>query len=224
MRLTKLLPDSVVFYEKASSGRFESVSACGFAGYQCYYSTQIFDSGPRYFSHTKFVWAESAFSAGVLPKDSIRFSNSRQKEFLDRGTASLCVQSHIETSSRNEVKLLNAISSSGQGIAAEKRQAARDGCLRGTGKSFMEMVPANQSVAAAHTPQQSSYENTPIVDSSSSSDANMAGSSTAIHLSQFNQLNQQVRVEKAQILQQQQNVVNLTADEMILAEAQRVVA
>ena len=88
----------------------------------------------------------------------------------------------------------------------------------------MEMVPANQSVAAAHTPQQSSYENTPIVDSSSSSDANMAGSSTAIHLSQFNQLNQQVRVEKAQILQQQQNVVNLTADEMILAEAQRVVA
>ena len=35
---------------------------------------------------------------------------------------------------------------------------------------------------------------------------------------------QQVRIEKAQILQQQQNVVNLTADPMILAEAQRVVA
>ena len=45
-----------------------------------------------------------------------------------------------------------------------------------------------------------------------------------VNLAQFNQLNQQVRVEKAQILQQQQNVVNLTADPMILAEAQRVVA
>ena len=37
-------------------------------------------------------------------------------------------------------------------------------------------------------------------------------------------MSQQVRVEQGQILQQQQNVVNLTADPMIFAEGQRVVA
>ena len=132
------------------------------------------------------------------------------------------MRSHIETSSRNEVKLLHAIGSSGQGIATEKQQEARDGCLRGTGKRVMEMVPANQSVAAAHTPQ--SAEGTPIVDTSTSSDSAMGDIRGNVNLAQFNQLNQQVRIEKAQILQQQQNVVNLTADPMILAEAQRVVA
>ena len=86
-----------------------------------------------------------------------------------------------------------------------------------------EMVPANQGVVApTHTPQ--SAEGTPIVDTSASSDSAMGDVRGNVNLAQFNQLNQQVRIEKAQILQQQQNVVNLTADPMILAEAQRVVA
>ena len=86
-----------------------------------------------------------------------------------------------------------------------------------------EMVPANQGVVApTHTPQ--SAEGTPIVDTSTSSDSAMGDVRGNVNLAQFNQLNQQVRIEKAQILQQQQNVVNLTADPMILAEAQRVVA
>ena len=72
-----------------------------------------------------------------------------------------------------------------------------------------EMVPANQGVVAiTHTPQ--SAEGTPILDTSTSSDSHM-GDARGINLTQFNQLNQQ-------------HVVNLTADPMILAEAQRVVA
>ena len=79
-----------------------------------------------------------------------------------------------------------------------------------------EMVPVNQGVVATtHTPQ--SAEGT----SSGSAMGDVRGN---VNLAQFNQLNQQVRIEKEQILQQQQNVVNLTADPMILAEAQRVVA
>ena len=86
-----------------------------------------------------------------------------------------------------------------------------------------EMVPANQGVVATmHTPQ--SAEGTPIVDTSTSSDSVIGDVRGNVNLAQFNQLNQQVRIEKAQVLQQQQNVVNLTADPMILAEAQRVVA
>ena len=88
-----------------------------------------------------------------------------------------------------------------------------------------EIVPASQGVAASmHTPESAvSAQGTPIVDISTSSDSTM-GDVQGVRLTQFNQLNQQVRVEKAQTLQQQQNVVNLTADPMILAEAQRVVA
>ena len=86
-----------------------------------------------------------------------------------------------------------------------------------------EMVPANQGVVATmHTPQ--SAEGTPIVDTSTSSGSAMGDVRGNVNLAQFTQLNQQVRIEKAQVLQQQQNVVNLTADPMILAEAQRVVA
>ena len=89
-----------------------------------------------------------------------------------------------------------------------------------------EMVPANQGVVATtHTPQ--SAEGTPVLDTSTSSDSAMGDVRGNENLAQFHQLNQQVRIEKAQILQkqqQQQNVVNLTADPMILAEAQRVVA
>ena len=86
-----------------------------------------------------------------------------------------------------------------------------------------EMVPANQGVVATmHTPQ--SAQGTPIVDTSTSSGSAMGDVRGNVNLAQFNQLNQQVRIEKAQVLQQQQNVVNLTADPMILAEAQRVVA
>lgn len=74
-----------------------------------------------------------------------------------------------------------------------------------------EMVPANQGVVATtHTPQ--SAEGTPIVDTSTSSDSHM-GDVRGVNLAQFNQLNQQVRIEKAQVLQQQQNVVNLTANQ-----------
>ena len=72
-----------------------------------------------------------------------------------------------------------------------------------------EMVPANQGVVAiTHTSQ--SAEGTPILDTSTSSDSHM-GDARQINLTQFNQLNQQ-------------HVLNLTADPMILAEAQRVVA
>ena len=72
-----------------------------------------------------------------------------------------------------------------------------------------EMVPANQGVVATtHTSQ--SAEGTPILDTSTSSDSHM-GDTRQINLTQFNQLNQQ-------------HVLNLTADPMILAEAQRVVA
>ena len=86
-----------------------------------------------------------------------------------------------------------------------------------------EMVPANQGVVATtHTPQ--SAEGTPILDTSTPSGSAMGDVRGNVNLAQFNQLNQQARIEKAQILQQQQNVVNLTADPMILAEAQRVVA
>ena len=86
-----------------------------------------------------------------------------------------------------------------------------------------EMVPANQGVVATtHTPQ--SAEGTPMLDTSTSSGSAMDDVRGNVNLAQFNQLNQQVRIEKAQILEQQQNVVNLTADPLILAEAQRVVA
>ncbi len=63
-----------------------------------------------------------------------------------------------------------------------------------------------------------------MLDTSTSSGSAMDDVRGHVNLAQFNQLNQQVRIEKAQILQQQQNVVNLTADPLILAEAQRVVA
>ena len=77
-----------------------------------------------------------------------------------------------------------------------------------------EMVPANQGVVApTHTPQ--SAEGTPIVDTSTSSDSSMGDVRGNVNLAQFDQLNQQVKIEKAQVLQQQQNVVNLTADPML---------
>ena len=83
-----------------------------------------------------------------------------------------------------------------------------------------KIVPASQGVAASmHTPQSAvSTRGTPIVDTSTSSDSTM-GDVQGVGLTQFNQLNQRVRVGKAQTLQQQQSVVNLTADPMILAEA-----
>ena len=70
--------------------------------------------------------------------------------------------------------------------------------------AMSEMVPANQGViATTHAPQ--SAEGTPILDTSTSSGSAMGDVRGNVSLAQFNQLNQQVRVEKAQILQQQQN-------------------
>ena len=101
-------------------------------------------------------------------------------------------------------------------VSSLRRRSPLSACLDDTveccqsATKMAEMVPANQGVVApTHTPQ--SAEGTPIVDTSTSSDSAMVDVRGSVNLAQFNQLNQQVRIEKAQILQQQQNVVNLTA-------------
>ena len=62
-----------------------------------------------------------------------------------------------------------------------------------------------------HAPQ--SAEGTRVVDTcSTSSDSAMGEIRGSVSPTQCNQLSQKVRVQKAQILQHQQNMVNLTAD------------